>query len=128
MKVICHGIDLVDCERIEKMVHRHGRRFLNRVFTPTEQEYSNRHRKQAERLAGRFAVKEAVMKMLGTGWRDGILWTDIETTNDSMGKPQVLLKGEIARIARQVGIEQVSVSITHTRDLAVASAIALGKE
>ena len=128
MKVICHGIDLVDCHRVEHLLQEHGRRFLRRVFTPAEQAYSNRHRQAAERLAGRFAVKEAVMKMLGTGWRDGIAWTDIETRNDPAGKPLVTLTGQIAQIAAEMGIDNISVSITHTADLATASAIALGAE
>lgn len=128
MKMICHGIDLVDCRRIEQLVQRHGRRVLDRVFTEKEQQYSMKHRHETERLAGRFAVKEAVLKMLGTGWRNGIAWTDIETTNDSAGKPLVELKGNVAEIAEQMGIEQISVSITHTKDLAIASAIALGSD
>ena len=128
MKVICHGIDLVDCQRIGKLLEQHEKRFLERVFTAAEQEYSNRHRDRVERLAGRFAVKEAVMKMLGTGWGEKTAWTDIETINDPAGKPEVTLGGEVARTAKQMGIECISVSITHTKDLAIASAIALGNE
>ena len=128
MDVICHGIDLVDCNRIQELLARHGQRFLNRVFTPTEQEYSQRHRLQVERLSGRFAVKEAVMKMLGTGWQNGIAWTDIEVINDALGRPEVKLSGKVAAVAKELGIEQVSVSITHTSGLAVASAIALGNK
>lgn len=128
MNVICHGIDLVDCSRIDQLLQRHGQRFTNRVFTPAELSYSNRHAKRTERLAGRFAVKEAVMKMLGTGWQNGIAWTDIETINDPLGRPEVHLTGKVAKLAQGLGIVQVSVSITHTRDLAVASAIALGQE
>jgi len=127
MRIICHGIDLVDCRRIEELADKHGRRFLDRIFTPAEQKYSNRHRHWPERLGGRFAVKEAVMKMLGTGWESGIAWTDIETLNDPSGKPKVQLSGKIDKIAHNIGIEQISVSITHTADLAIASAIALGK-
>ena len=126
MRVICHGIDLVDCERIEKLRHQHGERFLNRVFTRRELQYCQSHRYQDERLGGRFAVKEAVMKMLGTGWQNGIAWTDIETVNDAAGKPTVNLTGHIGRVAGEMGIDQISVSITHTSKLAVASAIALG--
>jgi holo-[acyl-carrier protein] synthase len=128
MDVICHGIDLVDCNRIQELLTRHGQRFLDRVFTPTEQEYSQRHRLQVERLSGRFAVKEAVMKMLGTGWQNGIAWTDIEVINDALGRPEVKLSGKVAAVAKELGIEQVSVSITHTSGLAVASAIALGNK
>ena len=104
MQVICHGIDLVDCGRIGELLERHERRFLDRVFTPTEQAYSNKHRYRVERLGGRFAVKEAVMKMLGVGWQEGIAWTDIETRNDPSGRPRVYLSGNIAELAKTLGI------------------------
>jgi len=125
MKIICHGIDLVDCRRIEKMLNRHGRRIVDRLFTAAEQRYSHQHRYRIERLAGRFAVKEAVLKMLGTGWQNGIAWTDIETTNDPNGKPTVRLTGRVAELAEKMGVEQISVSITHASDLAIASVVAL---
>ncbi|MCF7956993.1 MAG: holo-ACP synthase [Phycisphaerae bacterium] len=124
--MLFHGIDLVDCRRIEKVVKRHGQVFLDRVFTPAEQAYCNRHRSATERLAGRFAVKEAVLKLIGTGWRNGIAWTDVETLNDPSGKPIVQLHGLVAQLADEMGVQQVSVSITHAADLAVASAIGLG--
>ena len=127
MTKLYHGIDLVDNARLEKILQRHGDRFLQRVFTPSEQHYCRQHRRQSERWAGRFAVKEAVMKMLGTGWRDGIAWTDIETVNDPTGRPEVRLSGTTAEKAQSMGIEQISVSITHIRDLATASVVALGK-
>lgn len=110
------------------MLDRHEERFLDRVFTPAEQAYSNRHRDRVERLAGRFAVKEAVMKMLGTGWQDGNAWTDIETINDPHGRPQVTLRGKIGELARQMGIGPVTISITHTASLAIASAMALANK
>lgn len=126
MDVICHGIDLVDCQRLADLLERHERRFLDRVFTAAEQAYCCRFQKQAERLAGRFAVKEAVMKLLGTGWQNGIAWTDIEVRNDPSGRPELNLTGKVAQLAQDMGIEQISISITHTKDLAIASAIALG--
>jgi holo-[acyl-carrier protein] synthase len=126
MNIICHhGIDLVDCRRIEDLLRRHGERFLARVYTPAERQYCRRHVKQVERLAGRFAVKEAVMKMLGTGWQNGVTWTDIETTNDATGRPAVRLSNKTADLARAMGVEQISVSITHTADLAIASVVGL---
>ncbi|MCP4343292.1 MAG: holo-[acyl-carrier-protein] synthase [Desulfobulbaceae bacterium] len=124
--MLFHGIDLVDCRRIEKVVKRHGQVFLDRVFTAAEQKYCYRHRLATERLSGRFAVKEAVLKLIGTGWRNGIAWTDVETINDPAGKPIVKLHGVVAQLAKEMGVEQVSVSITHAADLAVASAIGLG--
>ncbi len=124
MNKIYHGIDLVDSARLEKVLQRHGERFLERVFTSSERQYCQRHRRQSERWAGRFAVKEAVMKMLGTGWGGGVAWTDIETVNDPTGRPEVRLSGTTAEKAQSMGIEQISVSITHTRDLAMASVVA----
>ncbi len=127
MEVISHGIDLVECDRLDGMVKRHGERIMSRLFTKLEVEYSKRHKCRIERLAGRFAVKEAVMKILGTGWRNGISWRDIETVNDANGKPEVRLSGQTASLAKDMGIEKICVSITHAGGLAVASAIALGK-
>ena len=128
MNVINHGIDLVEIRRIRQMLDRHAQRFLNRVFTENEQNYCRPHKLRIERLAGRFAVKEAVMKLVGTGWRDGIAWTDIETRNDPAGKPLVNLFGQVKIMADKMGIETISVSITHTSELAIASVIALGKD
>ena len=125
MGIIAHGIDLVDFPRIEDMVKRHGERFLDRVFTAAEQQYANSNKNGIEKLAGRFAVKEAVLKLVGTGWRGKIAWTDIEVVNTETGQPQVNLSGEVAKIAAGLGIAQISVSITHTANFAIASAVAL---
>jgi len=125
MTTLAHGIDLVENSRIEDLLRSHGERFTARVFTPAEMEYARAARNTIERLAGRFAVKEAVLKLIGTGWRGGIAWTDIEVVNDALGRPYVRLSGEVARIACQQGIDQVQISITHTAQLAMASAVAL---
>ena len=127
MKTIAHGIDLVDFPRIEQMIERHGRRFLNRVFTEREQADAEAVHNRTEKLAGRFAAKEAVLKLIGTGWRGKIAWTDIEVVNDSTGQPCVSVSGEVARIADQAQIEQITLSITHTSNFAIASAVALTK-
>ncbi len=127
MGIIAHGIDLVDCPRIEQMIERHGERFVNRIFTDTEQAYAKSSRNEVEKLSGRFAVKEAVLKLIGTGWRGKIAWTDIEVINNAAGQPEVTIRGEVKRIADELGIEQISVSITHTANFAIASAIALTK-
>ena len=125
MQIIAHGIDLVDFPRIERMVEQHGERFVNRVFTPTEQGYAESNKNSIEKLAGRFAAKEAVLKLIGTGWRGKIAWTDIEVVNNEMGQPEVKLDGEVKKIAQSLGISQISVSITHTANFAMASAVAL---
>ena len=127
MEIIAHGIDLVDFPRIGQMIDRHGPRFLNRVFTEAEQAYANANKNTVEKLAGRFAAKEAVLKLVGTGWRGKIAWTDIEVINDPSGQPRVTLTGEVKRIAETFNISHVSVSITHTANFAIASAIALTK-
>lgn len=128
MQIVAHGIDLVDCPRIEEMIQRHGDRFINRVFTEKEQAYARANKNTIEKFAGRFAAKEAVLKLLGTGWRGKIAWTDIEVVNNSVGQPDVTLRGEVKVIADRLGIEHISVSITHTANFAIASAVALAKK
>lgn len=125
MDIIAHGIDLVDFPRIEAMIDRHDKRFLNRVFTQKEQSDAAAVKNNVEKLAGRFAAKEAVLKLLGTGWRGKIAWTDIEVTNNHLGQPSVALSGEVERIAKEAGIEKISLSITHTANFAIASTVAL---
>jgi holo-[acyl-carrier protein] synthase len=125
MDIVAHGIDLVDRARIEQMLDRHGERFLKRVFTAAEQAYASANRDTIEKLAGRFAAKEAILKLMGTGWRGKIAWTDIEVTNNPAGQPQVKLTGEVERLAGNLGIKHISVSITHTANFAIASAVAL---
>jgi len=124
MVIIAHGIDLVDFRRIEQMAECHGERFLDRIFTPAEQAYARANKNGIEKLAGRFATKEAVLKLLGTGWRGKIAWTDIEVVNSSSGQPQVRLTGQVKKIADKLSIGHISVSITHTANFAIASAVA----
>jgi holo-[acyl-carrier protein] synthase len=125
MKKILHGIDLVDFPRIEEMINRHGSHFLDRIFTQTEQQQADAMKNRIERLAGRFAAKEAVLKLLGTGWRGKIAWTDIEILNNQFGQPQVTLTGEVKKIADTCGVKNISLSITHTANFVIASAVAL---
>lgn len=127
MEIIAHGIDLVDFPRIEEMVKRHGGRFVDRIFTAAEQAYADANKNRMEKLAGRFAAKEAVLKLMGTGWRGKIAWTDIEVINNPAGQPQVSLSGEVKKIADKLGIKHISVSITHTANFAIASAVALAQ-
>ena len=127
MQILAHGIDLVDCPRIEEMISRHSERFIDRVFTKAEQAYAEANRNKVEKLAGRFAAKEAVLKLMGTGWRGKIAWTDIEVKNNEMGRPEVTLAGQVKEIAEKLGIEHISISITHTANFAIASAIALAE-
>ncbi len=118
------GLDLVEVCRVETLVARWGDRFLGRVFTPLEVKLC---RNQAPRLAGRLAVKEAVLKAMGIGLRQG-KWRDIEVGRDSLGAPVVTLKGQLAETARMRGIDRFAVTITHTRHLALAMVLALAGE
>jgi len=128
MEIITHGIDLVDCPRIEKMIKQHGKRFINRVFTAAEQAYAEKNKDKVEKLAGRFAAKEAILKLMGTGWRGKIAWTDIEILNNAAGQPEVTLSGEVKKLAAKLGIKHISVSITHTANFVIASAVALAEK
>ena len=123
MAIIGHGIDLVECARIARIMDRHGDRFLARVLTKAERARAAEFTNPVQFIAGRWAAKEAIMKMIGTGWRGQIAWTDMEILPDDLGKPVVKLTGETARLAEQLGITKVLLSITHTRDHAAASAI-----
>ena len=117
------GVDIVDVSRIAKMADRYGERFLRRVFTDAEAAYAAGSGNPAERLAGRFAVKEAVMKALGTGKSQGILWRDVETVRGNFGKPVVHLHGQAVRWMKRRGADAVHVSITHDGGKAVAFVI-----
>src|SRR5437763_14705538 len=126
MPILGHGIDIVETARIAKLFDEHGQRFLDRVYTQIEQDYANRNAKRRiEHLAGRFAAKEAVLKVLGTGCRGGIAWTDIEIRPEPSGQPIVVLTGESLRIASDLGIVRWHVSISHIETHATASAIGM---
>ncbi|RMG40459.1 MAG: holo-[acyl-carrier-protein] synthase [Planctomycetota bacterium] len=120
------GTDIIEIARIAAMVDRHGRLFLERVYTPSEREHCLRRKHANEALAGRWAAKEAVMKVLGTGFIRGIGWQDIEIVAQRSGRPVVRLHRGAARRARQLGITDVLVSISHCRSYAMATAIGLG--
>jgi holo-[acyl-carrier protein] synthase len=111
--------------RIEQALSRWGDAFVARIFTPGEDERARHHRARSQRLAARFAAKEAVMKALGLGWRT-MAWREIEIRNDPLGRPTVTLSGGAARAAEQRGIGTIHVTLSHTRSLALASALALG--
>ena len=125
MSIVGHGIDLIECARIEKIWREHPEQFIQRILTPSERVYCDRHKHPVPRIAGRFAAKEAILKVLGTGWRGAISWTDMEIQNDDAGRPTVALSGECARLAAAMGIASILISITHTENYAAASAIGI---
>ena len=128
MNVLGIGTDIVECLRIAQMIERHGELFINRVYTPQEIRYCQSRKQATQHFAGRWAAKEAILKALGTGWRRGISWRDIEIRNDSMGRPVVGLRGGARDIVEQRGIREMLVSISHCRSHATAYALALGGE
>jgi len=116
------GVDMIEITRIERGIARHGQRFLDRFFTPAEQAYCAG---RATSLAGRFAVKEAVGKALGTGIGD-IRWIEVEIVCDQRGKPDLQLHGSARQLAQQQGLKQWAISISHTETHAIGFAIAMG--
>ena len=121
--IIGMGTDLIEVDRIRQSVDRYGDKFLRRVYTEKESAYAMSKRNFAERLAGRFAVKEAGMKAIGTGWRRGVTWRDFEVINEPGGRPTLRLTGAAGRIAQELGARRISVSITHTAAMAIAVVI-----
>lgn len=122
-RVVGIGTDIIECVRIAQMIEKHGEMFLTRVFTAREIHYCSTRRAAKEHYAGRWAAKEAVLKVLGTGWARGILWTDIEVVNEVSGAPAIRLENRAAEIAAERGIRNVQVSISHCRAYATAFAV-----
>jgi len=120
------GVDLAEVGRIRAAIERYGPRFIDRIYTPAEIAYVERKANRFERYAGRFAAKEAGMKAIGTGWRRGVRWQDFEVANLPSGRPTLKLHGEAARIAADLGVKVISLSITHTADLGMAHVILEG--
>jgi holo-[acyl-carrier protein] synthase len=127
MRILGHGIDAVEVSRIAEMLARHDDRFLTRVYTPNEIAYASKAKRRDEHLAARFAAKEATLKALGTGWANGIEWTEIEVVLLPSGQPTIVLRGKAREVALGQGITAWSVSLTHTSEMAFASVIASGE-
>lgn len=126
MAVIAIGNDISEVPRIRETYRRHERRFLNKVFTEEEQDYCLKRFDPAIHLAARFAVKEAVMKVLGTGRARGVSWRDIGVTRRPGKRPYAILIGRAKTRAEGMGILAVHITITHTRGLAMATAVGEG--
>ena len=117
------GIDITEVERMRQAIERRGQALLKRVFTPAEIAYCQKHRDPYERFAGRFAAKEAAMKALGTGWRRGVRWLDIEVVRLGSGKPTLKLSGVAQKFAERLEVNNIAVSITHDGNTAMAQVI-----
>ena len=125
--ILGSGVDLCEVPRIEAAVARYGSRFLERIFTAREIAYADRKANRFERYAARFAAKEAGMKALGVGWTGGIAWRDFEVVNLPSGRPTLNFHGRAAEIAAKLGVRHVALSLTHTKEQALAMVILEGE-
>jgi len=113
------GTDIIEVKRVEKMVAK-GRQYLETIFTEKEMDYCEAKARRSEHYAARYAAKEAILKALGTGWRGGLAYSDIEITNEELGKPQVFVRGEVKVFFDHHQIQQTSISLSHTKEIAIA--------
>src|SRR5450755_5172939 len=121
--IVGTGIDIAEVDRIHSSIERFGRRFLERIFTPEEIRYCESKANKAERYAGRFAAKEAAMKAIGTGWSRGVRWRDVEVKRLPGGRPTMAFHGQAAEIFAKLGGVRAHLSITHTKESAMAYVI-----
>ena len=123
-----HGIgtEIVDCLRIAQLIERHGELFVGRVYTPHEIDFCAARHAATQHYAGHWAAKEAVLKALGTSWRRGIRWKEIEVRSQRNGLPSVALHGAARDVVARAGIQRIHLSIAHCRTHATAYAVAEG--
>lgn len=121
--IVGTGIDIAETARIEQALERHGGRFARRVYTPDEIAYCEQFKNKAERYAARFAAKEAAFKALGTGWREGVRWRDVEIAHLPSGKPELRLAGRAAELARDLHVARMAVSLSHSNHYVVAQVL-----
>ncbi len=121
--IVGTGTDLAEVPRIRASIERFGAKFTDRIFTPGEIAYVERKANKFERYAARFAAKEAGMKAIGTGWKHGVTWRDFEVVNLLSGRPTLRLHGVAAAVAGKLGVRNIALSLTHTKDLGMAHVI-----
>src|SRR5258705_10871670 len=117
------GVDITEVDRVRGAIERQGQTSVNTLYTAKERAYCEKFKNKYERYAGRFAVKEATMKALGTGWSRGVRWVDIEVVREISGKPTLELHVEAKKIAGKLGVKHIAVTITHTANQALAQVI-----
>jgi len=121
------GNDILEVDRMRRDLDMAGSEFRDRLFTPAEIAYCERKRYPAQHYAARFAAKEAFLKALNTGLRNGLSWKDVEVRHSVGGAPELVLSGEARELAEQRGIEKTFLSLSHTSSLAVASVVLEGR-
>jgi holo-[acyl-carrier protein] synthase len=125
MDIVGIGTEIVECLRVGRMIEQHGEVFLTQVYTEREICFCQARRRATEHFAARWAAKEAILKALGTPWRRGIEWTDIEIEQAAAGAPQVLLGGATKELAQDLRVANILLSLAHCRAYATAYAIAV---
>ena len=121
--IVGTGIDIAEVPRIAESIARFGERFIRRVFTEGEIRYCDTKANRFERYAARFAAKEAAMKALGTGWNNGVRWRDVEVIREPGRRPTIKFHAKAAEVATRLNARNISLSITHTAEQAMASVI-----
>ncbi len=121
--IVGTGIDIIEVPRVAASIERFGRRFVERVFTEGEIRYCESKHNKAERYAARFAAKEAALKAIGTGWRRGVAWREVEVGHELGERPVIRFSGRAAEFAAKLGMKRASLSLSHTREQAVAQVI-----
>lgn len=121
--IIGTGVDIVEIARFRNVMERLKDRFVLRVFTPSEQEFCNKHRDPAPHFAVRFAAKEAMFKALGTGWAKGVTWLDVEILRERTEAPRLSLRGEAERLCKSMGAGKIHLSLSHSEHSAIAVVI-----
>jgi holo-[acyl-carrier protein] synthase len=120
--IIGIGTDIIEVNRIAKLLNKQ-KRFKERIFTSGEIEYCEHKANSAQHYAARFAVKEALLKAIGTGWRGGVAFKEIEVNNNTKGKPELILSGAVKAITDEMGVTNIQVTISHLKDLAIGMVI-----
>jgi holo-[acyl-carrier protein] synthase len=128
MKIVGTGIDLVEVERVAASIERFGDRFLKRIFTDEEIRYCRSKHNFIERFAARFAAKEAALKAIGTGWRGGVAWKEVEVRREPGGRPTIAFSGRAGEYAGKLGMSRASLSLSHTAEHAIAQVILEGSD
>ncbi len=121
--IVGTGIDIVEVPRVGAAIARFGDRFLRRIYTAAEIRYCDSKINRIERYAARFAAKEAALKAIGTGWKRGVAWTEVEVTREAGGRPTIAFSGKAAEFAKRLGAKRASVSLSHTAEQAIAQVI-----
>ncbi len=117
------GVDIMEVPRMKASIERFGAHFLKRVFTDAEIAYCDSKTNRFERYAARFSAKEAALKAIGTGWRGGISWRDVEVQRQKGGRPVIAYSGKAAEVAARLGVKRAWLSISHTEEYAIAQVI-----